>query len=82
MVKLGNMARLIRHLIPMVYQQYRVSLKKLSQTLNRYEHWRKEEEFIQMGNFTPNLDFFNHNLTEWLIEGIKPCVARLRQLAE
>jgi len=27
-----------------------------------------KEEFIQMGNFTPNLDVFNHNLTEWLIE--------------
>lgn len=27
-----------------------------------------EEEFIQMGNFTPNPDLFNKNLTEWLIE--------------
>jgi len=27
-----------------------------------------KEEFIQMGNFTPDLDVFNHNLTEWLIE--------------
>ena len=27
-----------------------------------------EEEFIQMGNFTPNTNIFNKNLTEWLIE--------------
>jgi len=27
-----------------------------------------EEEFIQMGSFTPNTDLFNKNLTEWLIE--------------
>jgi len=27
-----------------------------------------QEEFLQLGNFTPNLQLFNHNLTEWLIE--------------
>lgn len=27
-----------------------------------------KEEFIQMGNFTPNVDLFNRNMTEWLIE--------------
>lgn len=27
-----------------------------------------KEEFIQLGNFTPNIQRFNHNLTEWLIE--------------
>lgn len=27
-----------------------------------------QEEFIQLGNFTPNLQEFNHNLTEWLLE--------------
>lgn len=27
-----------------------------------------QEEFIQLGNFTPDLQLFNHNLTEWLIE--------------
>ncbi len=27
-----------------------------------------QEEFIQMGNFTPDLNIFNKNLTEWLIE--------------
>jgi len=47
MVKLGNMARLIRHLVPMVYQQYRVSLKKLGQALNRYEHWRKLAKYLK-----------------------------------
>ncbi|MFH1547388.1 MAG: integrase core domain-containing protein [bacterium] len=26
-----------------------------------------EEEFIQLGNFTPDLTIFNRNLTEWLI---------------
>ena len=27
-----------------------------------------EEEFIQLGNFTPDIPEFNRNLTEWLIE--------------
>jgi len=27
-----------------------------------------QEEFIQMGNFTPNTNIFNKNLSEWLIE--------------
>lgn len=27
-----------------------------------------KEEFIQLGNFTPDCDTFNKNLTEWLIE--------------
>jgi len=27
-----------------------------------------QEEFIQLNNFTPNIQQFNHNLTEWLIE--------------
>ena len=27
-----------------------------------------QKEFIQLGNFTPNVNLFNKNLTEWLIE--------------
>jgi transposase len=27
-----------------------------------------QEEFLELGNFTPDIDLFNKNLTEWLIE--------------
>ena len=27
-----------------------------------------KDEFIALGNLTPNIDVFNHNLTEWLVE--------------
>ena len=27
-----------------------------------------QEEFLELGNFTPNIDLFNQKLTEWLIE--------------
>ena len=59
------------------------SIQALPQTIQRYfsrprtpkdnsidERFNRtlEEEFIQLGNFTPDLDIFNKRLTKWLVE--------------
>lgn len=45
----------------------RVRIPKDNATCERFNR-TLEEEFIQLGNFTTDVDKFNKNLTEWLIE--------------
>ena len=50
-------------------EQYfnRIKTPRDNSTNERFNRILKEE-FLQLGNFTPNVDLFNQNLTEWLIE--------------
>jgi transposase InsO family protein len=50
-------------------QQYvsRVHTPKDNATNERFNR-TLEEEFIQLGNFTADVDLFNRNVTEWLVE--------------
>jgi len=45
----------------------RVRVPKDNATCERFNR-TLQEEFIQLGNFTTDVDIFNKNLTEWLIE--------------
>jgi len=45
----------------------RVQTPKDNATNERFNRILKEE-FLELGNFTPNTDLFNQKLTEWLIE--------------